>query len=376
MKFHADLEGVKKALATLGKAAKKISIEPTLIKLEAKDGLLTMSLNGVVGAKVSLPAEIKETGTFVTGFAGINILTVRKCSGILKAENADENTLLLKYNGGKAKTVLTKNNTVFTDVATEQESYPYVELPMASMKQLTKETLFAADMDLNSKMHAIKMDIADDEEGIVKFVISACNGRVIARRSAYAAKAGTFTGSVTLLPEQVKSTMDMLSTEGNVRIAFGDGKVFFRQERTAICFQAIATPYPNLDTIIDNRDISFTFQTSKAEFIDVLNSVLYLQGLVGAIDNSVRLHFEDNVMNVSYTGNTEYTESLNANVKGSLGADVYFAAELLKEVVGICPNDEIMIGGSHPKAPFWMTCGDKQEYLYCILPKLPKTPVA
>ena len=368
MKFTTDLGEVKKALAAMGKAVKKISIEPALIKMEALEDSLRLSLNGTVGVQISIPAKVSEQGCFVTSFSSANILTVRHCNSTLNGKSIDENTLLLTYNGGKAKTVLTKSNATFVDIPKPQAEYPQVELQTEAVKKLAKDTLFAACEDTNDMLHAVKLDIADDEEGILKFVLTAADRRSIAKRTAYAAKNGTYTGSTVLLPEQVKITMDMLDNDGNLTIAFGDGKVFFSQESIMICFQELARKYPNIDSIIQQMNQPFSFKVDKKELLDVLNSVLYLQGAAGSVGSSLTLQFTDDAVTISYTGNTEYIETLPATITGTFNAPVYFSATMLKEIVTICPNQEVVIGGENPMHPFWMTCGENQEYLYCLMP--------
>ena len=120
MKFKTNFKDMREAVVTIGKAVKKnmSPIEISLVKIEACENYVELSTNGSIGACVKIQAVVEEAGSFVTSFSGINILSVRKCDGDINASNeVNENTLVLKYRGGKAKTELAAVDKVFNSVA-------------------------------------------------------------------------------------------------------------------------------------------------------------------------------------------------------------------------------------------------------------------
>lgn len=109
MKFKTNFKDMREAVVTIGKAVKKnmSPIEISLVKIEAGEDYVELSTNGSIGACVKIQAVVEEAGSFVTSFSGINILSVRKCDGDINASNeVNENTLVLKYRGGKAWNLL------------------------------------------------------------------------------------------------------------------------------------------------------------------------------------------------------------------------------------------------------------------------------
>lgn len=140
MKFKTNFKDMREAVVTIGKAVKKnmSPIEISLVKIEAGEDYVELSTNGSIGACVKIQAVVEEAGSFVTSFSGINILSVRKCDGDINASNeVNENTLVLKYRGGKAKTELAAVDKVFNSVANPTDDCANVSLPYASLKSMT-----------------------------------------------------------------------------------------------------------------------------------------------------------------------------------------------------------------------------------------------
>lgn len=136
MKFKTNFKDMREAVVTIGKAVKKnmSPIEISLVKIEAGEDYVELSTNGSIGACVKIQAVVEEAGSFVTSFSGINILSVRKCDGDINASNeVNENTLVLKYRGGKAKTELAAVDKVFNSVANPTDDCANVSLPYASL---------------------------------------------------------------------------------------------------------------------------------------------------------------------------------------------------------------------------------------------------
>ena len=66
MKCNIKFEELKKAVQAAGKAIKKSPLEQALIKIEAKGEVLELSVSGLLGAVIQIPAAVKEEGEFVT----------------------------------------------------------------------------------------------------------------------------------------------------------------------------------------------------------------------------------------------------------------------------------------------------------------------
>lgn len=375
MKFKMDLNEMKKGIMTLGKTIKKSALDAPLIKIEALDDNITLSSNGLIGISMKIPAEVTEAGEFVSTFSSINILSIRKCSGAVTAKPAGENGLLLKYKGNMANTALTRVQATFTDMPTPSDKAMKVSLPASSLKEMVKETVFVSEDNVNSDLHSLKIDITDDVDGLLKFVITACDGKSLAVRSAYAVKNGNYTGSILLLPEQFKVALDILGDDGNIDISIEDGKVFMSYENIHIYFPAVTRNFPDLSALINNKQCSFSVKMDKAEFIEALNCALYLhneQKTAQGFENSVAISFAENTITVGCVGMSQYEEKITAETNGELPDTVFFNTALLKEIVGNYPSEQVVIGGTNTKSPFWLCCGEHDEYIYCVLPRVRK----
>lgn len=373
MKFEVNFDAMKKAVMTIGKAVKKSSLEPALIKIETGNDTVCLSLNGTVSIKMEVPARINEAGTFVTAFSAINVIAIRKTGGgMLKVESLDEGSLVLKYK--QAKTILSKNNTEL-QVFDIKPEYPSVEIPVAAMKQMMKETVFASDDNMDAELHALKMVIAKDVEGLMKFSLSACDRKTVAVRTGYAVENGSYTGESILLPEQLKTALDVLDgDEENMKVAFGDKKVFLSYNGTVVSFPEVSKQFPDIENLLASRkQCTFSVKLNREELLEALNTVIYLQNINQQVasNSSIEMTFSsaESTTTIKCTGITEYSEKLTAEIAGNMETPVYFSAALLKQVVSFYPNENIIIGGTKSKAPFWMCCGENDEYIYCVMPK-------
>ena len=367
---------MREAVVTIGKAVKKnmSPIEISLVKIEAGEDYVELSTNGSIGACVKIQAVVEEAGSFVTSFSGINILSVRKCDGDINASNeVNENTLVLKYRGGKAKTELAAVDKVFNSVANPTDDCANVSLPYASLKSMCKDTVFAADDNVASDLHAIKVNIMDDTDGLLKFTLAACDGKSIAVRTAYAVKEGAYTGEILILPDVLKISLEILETEDeNVKISIGNGKLFMETENARTCFPVLDKNYPDLNRILNAKKCSFTASIKKDELIEALNCASYLQQEQKASSGTegfVSFKFKENAVTVGFTGMSQYAEVLDSVTTGELPEqNVLFKTSLIKEIVALYPNNNVVIGGTTEKNPFWLCCGEHDEYLYCAMP--------
>ena len=289
------------------------------------------------------------------------------------SNEVNENTLVLKYRGGKAKTELAAVDKVFNSVANPTDDCANVSLPYASLKSMCKDTVFAADDNVASDLHAIKVNIMDDTDGLLKFTLAACDGKSIAVRTAYAVKEGAYTGEILILPDVLKISLEILETEDeNVKISIGNGKLFMETENARTCFPVLDKNYPDLNRILNAKKCSFTASIKKDELIEALNCASYLQQEQKASSGTegfVSFKFKENAVTVGFTGMSQYAEVLDSVTTGELPEqNVLFKTSLIKEIVALYPNNNVVIGGTTEKNPFWLCCGEHDEYLYCAMP--------
>lgn len=372
MKFKTNFEELKNAINTIGKGIKKNPIITPTVRLEASGNKLILSSNSGIGVKVEIPATVKEEGVFISTFSSINIISIRNCTGDVTAESSDS-VLVLKYRGGKAKTVLTAvDENLYTAIPEVPEDAPSVEIPVTTMKQMVKETLFASETEQSSALHSVKMDITDDEEGLIKLKLSACDRRNIAIRTAYAVKRGTYTGSTVLLPEDLKMAMAIIDGNESVIVSIAEKKIFMSAGSVLAVFQEVSKEFPNLASLLNAKSCSFSVEVNKSELLETLNCAIYLQNeqkLVNGATTSITFNFKDERIGVGCSGLTDYSEDLEAKTTGSLPGTVMFNASLLKDIVSIYPSERVIIGGSNEKSPFWLCAGENEEYIYCALPR-------
>lgn len=375
MKVKANFEELKAIIVAAGKALKKGTfISAPAVKIEAKERKLIVSVSGTVDVTLSIPADVKESGTFVTGFSDINMLSVRKCGGDVNISSTDSGALLLKYKGSKANTILTQTNTPFNAMQPLEDNIQKVVLPLDSLKKMVRDTICFTESNTASDLHTVKLDISDDiEDGIMKIQMQTCDGKRFALRTVYAAKNGNYTGVVLLQPENLKTAMDIINDdEGDVTVILSGKKFFLQHEDTTICLPTLDKKYPDMSNLIASRAPSFTVKMDKAEFIEALNCVIYLQNennLKNGTDESVIVQFLDNEIGISSEGVTSYNEKIEAETTGNLPGIMLFNTKLLKDAVSVYPNGILEIGGTHTKAPLWLCAGDHDEYIFCLLPR-------
>lgn len=375
MKLELEFNKLKEVVKAVGKAAKKNPIDGNiaLVKIEAKENKLSLSVNNPssIGVTVSVPADVSEEGEFVTSFYSLNMLSLMNCKNTAVVKSEGE-SLTIKY-GKKAFTKLTAVNKVFSDVAVPEDDMPHVALPVSVFKQMFAETSFAVDDLVNSDTYAEKIDIADDVDGIIKFTLTACDRKRIAIRNAYTVKTGDFTGSVLVAPEQLKTAFAVINkNDGDLNIFIDDKKLYLTDGDTNICMPTLNKRFPSLDGILSNNKCSFSVDVPKEELLKALSCAQYLQNesKTNGITSSTIVRFSEGKLTVEYDENTNYSEDIEAKTTGDMPGTVLFDAELLKGVVEKYPAERLVIGGTSPKAPFWLCYGENEEYIYCVLPRV------
>ncbi len=372
MKFKTNFEDLKNAIITIGKAVKRTpSVLPPVVKFTAIDDYVILSTVGSVGVKVKIPATNVENGSFVTSFVDANVISVRKCLGTVTAKVA-ENIMSLKYKENRANTNLTAIDGVDVEFPIKLDDTPNVTLQIATLKEMFKDVSISFDDNLNSEMHSVKLDILDDVDGLLKLSMSACDGKSLAIRTAYAVKTGDYTGSVVLLPEQIKTALNILSDDEDVKILFTQNHMFMEQEGCKVFFPVSTKSFPNIKGVLDTKACTFSAACDKAELVEALSCAMYLQNehkVQTGKESSVLIGFGEEEISVGITGITSYSEAISAEIKGDSPEAVLFNTGLLKAVVSTYPNERVVIGGSTEKQPFWLCCGEHDEYIYCVMPR-------
>ncbi len=371
MKLKIEFEELRKGVAALNKAANKT--QNMLVKMKADNDMLILTAIGTVGVKVSIPAKITESGDFITSFSDLNIVSIRKCIGDCSIVSTENNTMLIKYKGGMAKTVLKKVDDVFIDFPEPSDKSQKIALPMATLKSIAKTVIFASEDNPSSNLHSLKMDILDDEDGLVKLVVTACDGKSLAVRTAYAAKNGDYTGTVLLLPENVKTAIDVITdTDEEVILTFDKDKVFLQQDGRALSLRVLDRSFPDMEGLLKKRnETTFDAEFSKQEFTESLNCALYLQNTQKrtGFDSSVVISFNEDNVSVGCINTAEFKEDISAEIKGETPSRMYFNTALLKEIVSVYPSETLKLNGTNEISPLWLCSGNDDEYIFCVLPR-------
>lgn len=374
MKLKVEFDELKKAVIAVGKAVKKSPLITPLIKMEAANGHLMLSVNGTIDASVKIQADVSEEGSFLTTFSSINILSIRKVNGEVNISSPNENSLLLKYKNGLASTVLTQVSEVFNNMPVPQDGAQRVSVPLSSLKEMVRETIFVTEDNIASALHSVKLDVEDDEDGILKFVMTACDGRSLAVRTAYTAKNGDYTGDTLILPENLKTAISLIDdNDGNVEIIMDGDKLYMFYDNTKVCLRTVSNKnFPDMSGLLNNRKCDFFVKTSKAEFIEALNCAAYLQAeakTLQGFESSVAIGFDENKISIGCVNLSSYQEHIDAETTGELPGTMFFNIALLKEIVSTYPSDMLEFGGTNVKSPIWLCCGENDEYIYCVLPR-------
>ena len=373
MKFKCDFDEFKEAIVSVGKAAKKdkaMEPEMQLVKFTAykEEETLKIETNGnLIGVEVIIPARVAEEGEFVTTFNGVNIITLRDCLGDLTGASDGKN-LILKYKDGKAKSSLPLSDLAFSEVSKPNESSPSVQIPMERLRECFNRVAFIATASEATMTRCIKMEILDDEEGLMRLELSACDNKSFGKVTAFCMKKGSFTGSAVIPPERMKLLIDILrgqDGDSDVSLTFEENKLFSEMGNTRVVFATMENKFPDLNRLMGMRNAStFTATVDRMEFLEAMKCVLYLQP-----QGSAMLNFSERGLSVGCLGLTEYGETIDAEMNGEV-PPVLFSAELLKEISSNIPGDELQIQGTNNKSPFFVAFGDNDEIVYCALPRV------
>lgn len=370
MKFKANFEEFKKAITTCGKGLKKGALLTPLIKIEAKEHSLIVSENNIsgngIGIEVTIPAAVEKTGSFVTSFYNANVLSVRNCTGALDGELVG-NMLVLKYKNGLAKTVLVENEMPFNDVASKPADAASASIPLDVFSGMLKDTLFVG-MNQSAAQNAYGMilKIEEDEDGLLKFSLTASDCYRIAKRTVFAVKNGEYTGSVVLAPENLKTVSEILDGE-NVEISVDGGKAYIKSGVVRCVFATLDKDMPNLEKFIAGRAATYSAEVDKSELLEALNCTIYLQK--EKTQTVATLDFKTDSVSIGCPGLTDYAEVMSAKTNGEELGKKKVDSVFLKELASCYPGHTVMIAStSEASCPLWMCAGDHEEYVFCVLP--------
>lgn len=370
MKFEVDFEEFKKAIVTCGKGLKKGSLLTPLIKIEAKGHSIIVSENSLagngVGVEVTIPATVKKEGIFVTSFYNANVLSIRSCSGKLEGEMND-NMLVLKYKDGLAKTVLVENETPFTDVMEKPADAASAIIPLDTFNQMLKDTISVGlNQNPSQNMYGMLLKINEDEDGLLKFSLTASDGYRVVRRTVFAVKNGEYSGNVVLTPENLKTVSEILNGK-DVELSVDNGKAYLKSGTVRCVFATLNKDIPNLESFIANRTATYSAEVDKTELLEALNCTIYLQKEKSEKPVAL-LDFDENRVSVGCVGLTDYAEVITAKTSGNKLGKRKVNPAFLKELATCYPGNKVMIASaSDDRAPLWMCAGDNEEYVFCVL---------
>lgn len=383
MKFKTNFEEMKKAVAAIGKVAKRNGMDEAFIKIEAKEKFIALSSSGTnststtMGVVITVPAEVDEEGVFIAKMSSINMLTIRKCTGNITAKRSEDNAgapLSLSYRNGMASMSLASvdESKVFINVPDCGEKA--VKLSAEMLKDMCKRVSFAAADDTSEVLHSLRMRIEEDVDEVLKVSLAACNRITVAVRTAFTVKdEDCCTGEVLILPEHLMTAMDVLDTDEEVSLYIQENKIQLMANNVRVVLPVMSWKFANIEGILSKRDSSFSVTLNKQELLEALACVRYVsqEHKVSAesFESSVSIKFSEKSVLISNVGMNQYSERIEAKTEGVLPNAVFFNASLLKNVVEAYPSDEITFGGTNANRPFWACCGDNDEYVYCLMPR-------
>lgn len=377
MELTVSFDDMKKALEKIGKAVKKntASAQPVdMVAVPPKNegmGYLYLKASGVVDVIVRIPAEVVKPGTFQASYSDINILSLRACGGRILMKEIGDNTLSLKYKGGKACTILTRVE-YGADVQTVKESTTAVKMDAKLLKEMVDKVIWISPDNESHALSLIEIKVADDVSGITKLTLSACDRKGFAIRNEFLAKSGDYTGMVNISPLVLKTATSILE-DGDVLMQVGkDGKLLFTQRDLQIGLLPTEKKMPDVSNILAGKQKTFSVTVNKDELLESLNCAKYLQTAQGTIrdgKNDLIISIKDEEMEMSCVGLSQYAEEIEVHTEGNPPDMVRFDALLLIDVISHFPNENVLIEGLDEKSPFWMCDGANGEYIYCVLPK-------
>lgn len=382
MKFKANFEDFKNAVSAAGKVAKRNSMEDALLKIEAKESSVELSTNGQgLGAIISVKADVSEKGVFIAKVSSINMLTIITCSGNISAKRQEGNPnepLRITYRNGMANMTLPAVSLTFNDVSTVQETG--IALPLETLAKMSKDVSFAIGDEQTTSYHMLKLDVEEDEEDeILKIVMTSFNGRAMARRTAFAVKE-TYAGKYECLlqPEYFNTALDIFAEDENVYLYVDESRAYLKGKNATVCLRLLLeTKFPEVAGLVkSSRQTNFSITTDKSELQGALKCVQYVtqEHKLEKFSSSVEFSVAGDCATLKNVALSQYTEKLHVNVMGDLPKTLYFDTMLLKNAIDTYPSSKIVISGNkegldNDKSPIWLLCGDNAEYMYCIAPR-------
>lgn len=382
MKFEASFEEFKNAVSAAGKVAKRNSMEDALLKIEAKESSVELSTNGQgLGAIISVKADVSEKGVFVAKVSSINMLTIITCSGDISMKRQEGNPnepLRITYRNGMANMTLPAVGLTFNDVSTTQENG--VSLPLETLAKMYKDISFAIGDEQQTSYHMIKLNVEEDEEDeILKIVMTSFNGRAMAMRTAFAVKesyAGKY--ECLLQPEYFSTALDILTEDENVYLHIDKNRAYLKGANATVCLRLLLeTKFPEVAGLVrSSRQTDFSVTVDKAELQGALKCVQYVtqEHKLEKFSSSVEFSMAGDCATLKNVALSQYTEKLQVTVSGDLPKTLYFDTMLLKNAIDVYPSSKVVISGNktglnNDKSPIWLLCGDNAEYMYCIAPR-------
>lgn len=376
MKLQVELVDLREAIIAVGKTIKTRNIITPLVRLTAKDNTLTIEGDNQIQIKIVLPAEVKQEGQFVATYDAISVLSVRKGVGDVNLSMLSDTQMLVRGKGGKFKNTISCSNSEFGNLY-KLENPAKISLPLDTLKELFAETSFAVKDDKSAPLHNILVNIKEND-GLTQTTFTATNGVVVAVRNAFSLKEKTtFSGEIKIAPEFLKIALSAIPAgEGNAEILVSDKAMHIEHNGYEVTLPVWGETYPDVARIVQMKEnVSFKAVIKKDELLESLDTAIHLQRTTEKgldVSGTVVLHFENDKLTVTLHGNSDYLEELDATIDGELPEDIYFNPVKLKEVVNYYPADDLIIAGTTNKAPVWLTMGENEEYIYCILPINPK----
>lgn len=376
MKVKTNYRQLKAAINKIMKAFKKT--ENRVIKFEAQNDTLSVSVNDAFGIKVTIPAIVYLSGVILTTEREVrNILFLPAWDNVLLSTDMDKNLVHVKWGDERDSTRmrLVEDDIFIGFRYPKMKTAKSCTIPSASFKSMAKDVLWICNDNGGkpSYRNVVKISFVQrDQYGDVSVVCT--NGAAILKRKESVHMEGSFTDGeevgVEVLASQLHRILSVLE-DGELEFVFQDQNLFLKQRGIFIDAKEIVNGVmPNLQNILDKDRGFFTVNVKRNSLMDALLAVKEWRH-----DESAKffIDFGRDIMTTEVSEGNEIIGSTMIAIETE-GYDpknpihVSFNNLLMEKIIGVYPDETLSIQCSTAKMPFWMCTGKNGEYIYCILP--------
>jgi len=368
MKIHCNKEDLTKGVQTIQSALSSRTTLPILLNfmMETESSKIkVVSTDLEMGVKHYIPAEVESDGSIT--------IPAKKFADILHSLPEGQEVELFVDAGDKVQ--LKCGRSRFAIIGAPKTEYPVLpefdrkeafELPMGTVLEMVRKTIFAASSD--ETRHVLNGVLWSAKKGVLEMV--ATDGRrlsIVSRKGLLKDREFQIIVPTKVLSELLRllGSLDIKpDSQEKLQIGVTENQIVFQVKDTTLLSRLIGGTFPNYEQVIPKKkDISVVLDTKELMAVTKRAALCALDR-----GGSVKFALQKKSLHISASSqNLEFNDEIAVDYAGA-DFQVAFNPHFLVDALKHLDSDKVSLGFTSPINPVLIEPADGTESRFVIMP--------